>query len=87
LVNLLGRLNGKPLGRTGEVIDNRLVEGDRKREVTLDIHLGVPRRIILQFKADDKTGPLIVLVGAARRNRFERLTDDFRKTFDSFKTK
>lgn len=87
LVNLLGRLNGKPLGRTGDIVDNRLVEGDRKREVTLDLNLGVPRRIVLQFKADDKTGPLVVLVGAARKGRFERLTDDFHKTFESFKTK
>jgi hypothetical protein len=87
LVNLLGRLGGNPLGQEATIVDNKLTEGDAKREVTLDMRLGgINRRFLLQFPANERNS-LTLLVGAARRSRFERFREDFRKTFDSKKTK
>jgi hypothetical protein len=91
LVYLLGRLDGRPLGREAENVQKKVVNSKRgkEQEVTFDLRLGgIDRRFLVQYSLEkrDQLG-VRVLVGAARRNRFDRLEDVFRKTFDSQKEK
>ena len=86
LVDLLGRLNGRSLGREAENVLKKIV-GANKQEVTFDLRLGgIDRRFLLQYTLNDRN-EVRVLIGAARRNRFDRMEDVFRKTFDSQKEK
>ncbi len=84
LVNLLGRLGTAQLTQEPVIVENKLIEGDKKREIILDLDLGVPRRLLIQFDATEPDR-LPLLVGVARKNRFDRVVDDFRKAFGTFK--
>ncbi|MBI3822640.1 MAG: DUF4190 domain-containing protein [Planctomycetes bacterium] len=89
LVNVLGRLNDTPLGREGVIVEQKIVkvldskkEVDRK-QVTLDLRLaGVDRRFLIQFAPKEFATP-VILVGAARRNDFERKRPTFDKNIAS----
>lgn len=83
LISLLGRLHGSALNREGTVVDKKLVANGRTQEVVLDLRLdGLDRRLLIQYPANEKIN-LRIVVGAARRNRFERLQKDFHKMFES----
>lgn len=86
LVYLLGRLDGRPLGREAENVQKKVVDskkGTKEQEVIFDLRLGgIDRRFLLQYSLE-KGDEVRVLIGAARRNRFDRLEAVFRKTFDS----
>lgn len=89
LVNLLGRLGKKSLDREGTIVDTKeiVVAGEKGQEITLDLRLGgIDRRFLIRA-IKDPTTKLNILVGAARRNRFERLQDGFRESFNTFKSK
>ncbi len=83
LVSMLGRLRGRALDKEGEVRDSKRINNDTE-EVTVDMRLGgVDRTFLLRItKAGAQN--LVVLVGAARKNRFDRVQGEFRKAFDSF---
>jgi Domain of unknown function (DUF4190) len=86
IVHLVGRLNGKTLDREGEIIEKKVVETGKKtkaQEIILDLRLaGVNRRFLIQYSLESRD-EVNVLIGVARRNRFERMSEVFRKTFDS----
>jgi hypothetical protein len=83
LVSMLGRLRGRALDKEGEVRESKRINNDTE-EVTVDLRLGgIDRTFLLRItKAGAQN--LVVLVGAARKNRFDRMQGDFRKAFDTF---
>jgi hypothetical protein len=83
LIDVIFRLKNRPLGEEPVIVENKLVQGNSKREVTVDLR---NRRFLVQFRAGELNAQQFhVMVGAARRNRFERMVDEFRKTFDTKK--
>jgi hypothetical protein len=81
LVNLMGRLRRKTLGREGTIVKQEPVDGNQ--EITLDLQLGgLPRRFLIQYPAKDRDR-VTILVGAARASDYERLQKVFRDTFKS----
>jgi hypothetical protein len=88
LVNLLGRSKGSPVNTEGTIVEQKAGD-DKKQEIILDIRLGgIDRRFLIQFWSKDNANTsLAILVGGARKSRFERMEPEIRKTFESHKFK
>jgi hypothetical protein len=89
LVHLIGRLNGRPLDHEGEIVAKKVVDTPKGKaqEIILDLRLGgwfwgTDRRFVIQYGLNNRD-EVNVLIGAARRNRFDRFSDVFHRTFDS----
>ncbi len=83
LVSMLGRLHGRALDREGEVRDTKRINNDTE-EFTVDLRLGGIDRTFLIRVTKAGAQNLVVLVGAARKSRFDRVQGEFRKAFDTF---
>jgi hypothetical protein len=83
LVNLVGRLHGKPLPKEGTPRDIKSIAGGMQ-EMMVDLRLGgIERTFLLRLSKSDSY--LDVLVGGTRKQRFGPMQEQFRKTFDTFK--
>jgi hypothetical protein len=86
LVNLLGKLNGIGLSPEPVAFDRKEINGDKEQEFYLDVRLGnQARRFLIRWKTRDADTRLQVMVGAARRARFDRHEKEFRDAFESIK--
>jgi hypothetical protein len=89
LVQLIGRLKGRSLQSEGEIVKKEIVKTPtgEAQEIIVDIRLGgIDRRVVIQY-ALGKGNEMIILIGVARRSRFDRMNEVFHKTFDSHKEK
>jgi hypothetical protein len=87
LVNLLGRTKGK-LASEGKIVEKKPLAADGTQEIILDIRLGgIERRCLLLYSTEKNQLSLNVFVGCARRSRFERMQEDFRKAYTSLEVK
>jgi hypothetical protein len=85
LVNLLSKTRGK-LVSEGKVREpKKPLAADGTQEIILDIRLGGIERTCLLLYSTKKDVKLDVFVGCARKNRFERLQEDFRKVYTNLK--
>jgi hypothetical protein len=88
LVNLLGKTKGK-LASEGKIVESRKPPAaGGTHEIILDIRIGnQERRCLLLFSTEQNLLKLNVFVGCARKNRFDRMQEQFRKAFETFKVK
>jgi hypothetical protein len=84
LVNMLGRLSGRPAPEPTIVAQKK---ENGVHEVTVDMRLGgIDRRFLILYKGKNIL-KVDFFVGCARTNRFERLDPQFREAFDGFARK
>ena len=85
LMSLLSRLRGSAMGANGTIVAERKpIAGKERQEIIVDLR---DRRLLIQYTTQDRDVKATILVGCARRNKFDRLQEDFRKAFDSFKNR
>jgi hypothetical protein len=85
LVNLLGKTKGKLASEAKIVEPKKPPAADGTQEIILDIRLGnQERRCLLLYSTAKNLLNLNVFVGCARKNRFDRMQEDFRKAFTTF---
>ena len=88
LVNLLGKTKGKLASEAKIVEPKKPPAADGTQEIILDIRLGnQERRCLLLYSTAKNLLNLNVFVGCARKNRFDRMQEDFRKAYTSFKVR
>ncbi len=81
LLAVLAKVHGKAAGLEGAAIDGKTEAG--VREVTFEMRVGrITQRFLILFRENEKHD-IRVVVGAARRNYFDRLQKEFREAFKS----
>jgi hypothetical protein len=82
----VGRLKGKGSGE-GVVSERKAVGAKDFQEITVDLRLGgIERRFLIHYTAK-QIEKSTVLIGCARKSRFESLEEEFRKAFATFEAK
>lgn len=83
LLAVLSKVHGKAAGLEGANVEGKTEKG--VREVSFEMRLGrITQRFLILFNEAEKHD-IRVVVGAVRRNHFERLESDFRAAFKNVK--
>jgi len=87
LVSLIGKTKGV-LVNESTLVEKKPKAAEGTQEITFDIRIGGHERRCMMMYSTNKVGlRLNVLVACARRSRFERMQEDFRKAYARLKVR
>ena len=87
LVKLIGKTKSEALP-AHTVVEKKPKAADGTQEIILDMRIGShERRCLLIYSTDKAQQRMKLVVGCARKNRFDRLQEEFRKAYASHKVR